>query len=70
MHTRFGYYVFAVTRIYKRRPVTLKRQLETATQTLEQNAETAALNAFSHDFSAKWVGRTTCAAQYAFDAAD
>ena len=68
VHTKFGYYVFAVTRIYPRRPVTHKRQLETATNQFRTQAQKAALTAYAHDFNSKWISRTTCAPRFTFNA--
>ena len=67
VHTKFGYYVFAVTRVYPRRPVTHKRQLETATTQLRTQAQKAALTAYAHDFNSRWISRTTCAPRFTFN---
>ncbi len=67
VHTKFGYYVFAVTRIYPRRPVTRARQIDTATAKLKSEAQDRALAAFATSFESKWSARTTCAPRFTFD---
>jgi parvulin-like peptidyl-prolyl isomerase len=67
VHTKFGYYVFAVTRVYPRRAVTHARQVETAKQQMRTNAAKAGLTQFAHAFNTKWRARTTCAPQLTFN---
>ncbi len=64
VRTRFGYYVFRVTRIHPARDVPEAEARADARMTLEYRAEMKALDRFVAEFDAKWRTRTVCAPEW------
>jgi foldase protein PrsA len=64
VHTRYGYYVFTVTRIEPARQPSFAEVKPLIVETLAAEAEQAALDAFVQDFTARWRARTECAEGY------
>lgn len=63
--TRYGEYVFKITAITPGGPMPLEQQRATAWELLSSQAQQHALDAFSLEFRAKWLPRTTCGPAYA-----
>lgn len=59
--TRYGRYVFKVTRILAGEPTPLKQQQATAWEILSSEAQANAIDAFTAEFRSRWRLRTTCA---------
>jgi parvulin-like peptidyl-prolyl cis-trans isomerase-like protein len=58
--TRYGRYVFTITRITPAGPLPLDQQRATAWEVLSSEAQQSAIDAFKAEFRAKWRPRTTC----------
>jgi foldase protein PrsA len=62
--TRFGFYVFEVTKITPARQRSLEEAAPTIRQFLESENQQRAMDAFVKAFKAKWRARTTCRRGY------
>ncbi|MBE2319411.1 peptidyl-prolyl cis-trans isomerase [Solirubrobacter sp. CPCC 204708] len=61
VRTQYGYYVFTVTRVEPARRQRFAEVKETIEQMLTAQAQMDALDAFVHDFTARWKAKTECA---------
>jgi foldase protein PrsA len=64
IRTRYGYWVFTVTRVKPARQAPLAEVKESIKVTLVSEAQQAALDAFVQDFTARWRAKTECAQGY------
>jgi foldase protein PrsA len=65
VRTRFGYYVFRVTRVHPARELSTARSRRIARGRLVARAQQAAINQHAAEFAERWRARTTCAPRYA-----
>jgi foldase protein PrsA len=64
IRTDYGYLIFTVTKIEPPRQRPLAEVKQTIKDTLVAEAQQAALDAFVHDFRARWRAKTECAKGY------
>lgn len=64
VRTRFGWYVFKVTRIRPSERLPLRKARSTIRQLLRSQREQEALDVFVRDFNARWKARTVCRRGY------
>ncbi len=64
IRTRYGYYIFMITKVTPARQLPLAEVKESIKDTLVSQAQQAALHAFVQDFTARWRAKTQCAEGY------
>lgn len=64
VRTRYGYYVFTVTKVRPARQAPLAEVAQAIKETLVSERQQAALDTFVRDFTARWRAKTECAEGY------